>query len=254
MAFAYYLLEALYGTPAMLADKRVTVSEVNRHVAEKVKVWAFANRKQQSPQISSTIFNEVVLTLPTVEDLSPSPSPAAAVVPTIPSPQPARKPLIMVIIPEYFHRSSILFPAGETEIIRLLVEQDFPVIDQHQIQHIRYNDEAKRAAQGDVDAAVALGNQFKAEIVIVGEAVSQRIAGRMPGNIIACNAQLVVKAIQTDTAKILATHSMTDKGLDLTEESASKKALTNVGGKIADYLIREIDQKWNEMTTNLSDR
>ena len=247
--FAYYLLEALYGTPATLADKHVTVSEVNRHVAEKVKAWAFANRKRQTPQISSTISNEVVLTLPTVKDLSPPPP--AAVVSTIPSPQPARKPLIMVIIPEYFHRSSILFPAGETEIIRLLVEQDFPVVDQHQIQHIRYNDEAKRAAQGDVDAAVALGNQFKAEIVIVGEAVSQRIAGRMPGNIIACNAQLVVKAIQTDTAKILATHSMTDKGLDLTEESASKKALTNVGGKIADYLIREIDDKWNEMTTNL---
>lgn len=247
--FAYYLLEALYGTPDMLADKRVTVSEVSSYVSEKVKVWGFANRKQQTPQISSTISSEIVLTLPMVEEVSAEP--AVDIASTVPPTPPARQPLMMVVIPEYFYRSSILFPASETEIIRLFVEHGFPVVDQHQIQHIRHKDEAKRAAQGDVDAAVALGQQFKAEIIIVGEAVSQRIAGRMPGNIIACNAQLVVKAIQTDTAKILATHSMNDKGLDLTEESASKKALTNVGGKIADYLIREIDKKWNEMTTNL---
>ena len=246
--FAYYLLEALHGTADILVDKRVTVSEVNRHVAERVKAWAFANRKQQTPRISSNISGEIVLTLPIVKDVSPAPP--ADFVPTVPPPQPARKPLIMVIIPEYHQRSSTLYPAGETEVIRLLVERGFPVVDQHQIQHIRYNDEAKRAAQGDVAAAVALGNQFEAEIIIVGEALSQRIEGRIPGNIVACSAQLVAKAIQTDAAKILATHSMTDKGLDLTEESAAKKAFANVGGKIADYLIGEIELKWYEMATN----
>ncbi len=246
--FAYYLLEALYGTPDMLSDKRVTVSEVNRHIVERVKAWAFANRKQQTPQISSNISSEVVLTLPTVEDVSLAPS--ADVASTVPPPQPARKPLIMVIIPEYYRRSSVLFPAGETEIIRLLVERGYPVVDQQQIQHIRYKDEAKRAAQGDVAAAVALANQFDAEIIIVGEAVSQRTAGRIPGNIVACSGQLVAKAIQTDTGKILATHSMTDKGLDLTEEFAAKKALANVAGKIADYLIGEIEYKWHEIAVN----
>ena len=256
--FAYYLLEALHGTADTLNDKQVTVSEVSKHVIEEVKAWAFANRKQQTPRFSSSISAEVVLTLPTVNDVSPprvqdvSPPQVAAVNPTYLPPAPPRKPLIMIIIPEYLHRSSIPYPTGETEIIRLFVEQGFPVIDQNQIQNIRYKDEAKRAAQGDVAAAAALGQQFEAEIVIVGEAVSQSIPGRMPGNIVSCNAQIVVKAVQTETAQILATHSMTGKGLDITEESASKKALTNVGRQIADYLIGEIDHKWSEMTTGLT--
>ena len=248
--FAYYLLEALHGTADTLNDKQVTVSEVSKHVIEEVKAWAFANRKQQTPRFSSSISGEVVLTFPIVRDLAPAPP--ADYVSMPPPPQPARKPLIMIIIPEYLHRSSIPYPTGETEIIRLFVEQGFPVIDQSQIQNIRYKDQAKRAAQGDVAAAAALGKQFEAEIIIVGEAVSQRIPGRMPGNIVSCNAQIVVKAIQTETAQILATHSMTNKGLDITEESASKKALTNVGRQIADYLIGEIDHKWSEMTTGLT--
>ena len=248
--FAYYLLEALHGTADALNDKQVTVSEVSKHVIEEVKAWAFANRKQQTPRFSSNISAKVVLTLPIVKDLSPAPPTDYVSMP--PPHQPARKPLIMIIIPEYLHRSSIPYPTGETEIIRLFVEQGFPIIDQNQIQNIRYKDEAKRAAQGDVAAAAALGKQFEAEIIIVGEAVSQRIPGRMPGNIVSCNAQIVVKAVQTETAQILATHSMTDKGLDITEESASKKALTGVGRQIADYLIGEIDHKWSEMTTGLT--
>ena len=248
--FAYYLLEALHGTADTLDDKQVTVSEVCKHVKEAVKAWAFANRKQQTPRFSSSISDEIVLTLPIVKDSSPAPP--ADYVSTPPPPPPARKPLIMIIIPEYLHRSSTPYPTGETEIIRLFVEQGFPVIDQSQIKNIRYKDEAKRAAQGDVAAAAALGKQFKAEIIIVGEALSQRIGGRMPGNIVSSNAQIVVKAVQTETAKILATHSMTDKGLDIDEESAAKKALTSVSRKMADYLIGEIDHKWNEMTAGLT--
>ena len=247
--FAYYLLEALHGTADTIDDKQVTVSEVSTHVTDAVKAWAFANRKRQTPRFSSSISDDIVLTLPIVKDSAPA-QPGDYV--STPPPQPARKPLIMIIIPEYLHRSSIPYPTGETEIIRLFVEQGFPVIDQSQIKNIRYKDEAKRAAQGDTAAAAALGKQFEAEIIIVGEAMSQRVGGRMPGNIVSCNAQIVVKAVQTETAQILATRSMTDKGLDISEESAAQKALTSVSRKMADYLIGEIDHKWSEMTTGLT--
>lgn len=251
--FAYYLLEALHGTPDMVADHRVTVSEVSSHLTARVKAWAFANRKQQTPRISSNISGEVALTLPIVQELAPAP-PAEFAPPTppVPPPQPARKPLIMIVLPEYYGGNSMQYPSGETEVIRLFIEQDFPVIDQNQIQTIRYKDEAKRAAQGDVAAAVALGNQFEAEIIIVGEAMSRRVPTRVPGKIISCNAQLVVRAIQTDTAKILATHNLTGKGLDLNEQSAAQKALTAVGSKMAKYLIGEINHKWNQMTAGLA--
>ena len=250
--FAYYLLEALHGTPDMVADHRVTFSEVSSHLTARVKAWAFANRKQQTPRISSNISGEVALTLPIVQKSIPAPSPEYAP-PTPPAPpQPARKPLIMIVLPEYYRGNSMQYPSGETEVIRLFIEQDFPVIDQNQIQTIRYKDEAKRAAQGDVAAAVALGNQFEAEIIIVGEAMSRRVPTRVPGKIISCNAQLVVRAIQTGTAKILATHNLTGKGLDLNEQSAAQKALTEVGAKMAAYLIGEINHKWSQMTAGLT--
>ena len=70
--FTYYLLEALRGKADALADKRVTTSEANRYVVEKVKAWAFANRKRQNPRISSNVSGEIVLT--TWSDISARPT------------------------------------------------------------------------------------------------------------------------------------------------------------------------------------
>lgn len=244
--FTYYLLEALRGEADASGNQAVTALEANLYLGEKVRAWAFKNRRPQTPRLSGNILGEIVLTqgLPAHAGLPPSePVDYTSVYP--PSP-PSPKPRIMVIIPEYHRRSTVIFPAGETEIIRLLVQHDFPVVDQRQIQDIRYKDEAKRAAQGDVAAAVALGNQFESEIIIVGEAQSSRLRGRLPGNMVSCSAQMVVKVIQTDTGKILATHNLTGKGLDLSEELAAQKAVVAVSEKMADYLIEELEYKWHE--------
>ena len=71
--FTYYLLEALRGKADALADKRVTTSEANRYVVEKVKAWAFANRKRQNPRISSNVSGEIVLTTATFSRVPPTP-------------------------------------------------------------------------------------------------------------------------------------------------------------------------------------
>ena len=71
--FTYYLLEALRGKADALADKRVTTSEANRYVVEKVKAWAFANRKRQNPRISSNVSGEIVLTTATFPRVPPTP-------------------------------------------------------------------------------------------------------------------------------------------------------------------------------------
>ena len=71
--FTYYLLEALRGKADTIADKRVTTSEANRYVVEKVKAWAFANRKRQNPRISSNVSGEIVLTTATFPRVPPTP-------------------------------------------------------------------------------------------------------------------------------------------------------------------------------------
>ena len=57
-----------------ITDKRITASEANRYVVEKVKAWAFANRKRQNPRISSNVSGEIVLTTATLPRVPPKPS------------------------------------------------------------------------------------------------------------------------------------------------------------------------------------
>ncbi len=156
----------------------------------------------------------------------------------------AHKPRIMVMIPEQHLQRVIPDPAGETEVIRKFVEKDFWVVDQNQVKQIRQNDMAKRAAQGDNDAAAALGRQFQADIIIVGEGFSQVAETEGLGGLISCRARLEARAIRVDTGRIIAAHGIHAPGLELTEELASKKSLAQAGGKVADYMIGEIIRKW----------
>ena len=154
------------------------------------------------------------------------------------------KPRIMVIIPEqHLLRRRIPDPAAETEIIRAFVENDFWVVDQVQVGEIRYNDELKQAWQGDDAAAASIGRQFDAEVLIIGEAFSQR-TGSAPGGLVRCSARVEARAIRVDTGQILATHGLAATADDVSEEIASKECLAEAGGKLGDYLMREIVRRW----------
>jgi hypothetical protein len=157
------------------------------------------------------------------------------------------KPRILVVIPEqHLRRQRIPDPAAETEVIRKFVENDFYVVDQAQIMDIRYNDQSKRALQGDTNAAVAIGRQFDAEVLIIGEAFSQSV-GSSPG-LVECNARVEARAIRIDTGQILAAYGLTAISSGNSEELASKQALAQAGGILGDYMIQEIIRKWTSRT------
>jgi len=177
-----------------------------------------------------------------VYDRVPPPPP-----PTPPAPpkiSPEHKPRIVVVIPEqHLQRRFIPDPAAETEVIRKFVENDFWVVDQTQIEQIRYKDESKKALQGDNDAAISIGQRFDAEVLIIGEAFSQR-GSFSPGGLVQCIARVEARAIRVDTGQILATHGVTAMSSGASEEIASKESLAEAGGKAGDYLMREIARKW----------
>ena len=159
-----------------------------------------------------------------------------------------RKPRIMVVIPEQHLRRPIPDPAGETEIIRIFVEKDFKVVDQAQVKKIRQNDQVKAALRGDQKAAAAIGRQYGAEVIIIGEAFSQLI-GRELG-MIACQARVEARAVECDTGDILAVHAKAASAPALTEAVAGKAALQKAGGQLAEYLMTQIVKKWNDKVTN----
>jgi hypothetical protein len=158
---------------------------------------------------------------------------------------PKNKPRIMVVIPEYYSSKYIPDPSAETSIIKKLVENDFLVVDQAQVQKIRDKDESKRALEGDSNAAVAIGRQYNAEILIIGEAFGE-ITEIFPQNLTTnCSARVEAKAIRVDTGQILATYGTTASASGNSDEIAAKNALAIAGDEMGDYLMRQIVRKWS---------
>lgn len=148
----------------------------------------------------------------------------------------ANAPRIMVVIPEIHIRRRIPDPAGETEIIKKLVGRGFNVVDQKQIDAIR-DREKVLAAVKNPQAAAALGVEFGADIVIIGEAFSE-LAARQ-GNMISTRARVEARAVRTDNARILAADGKFGSGMDIAEFVSAKTALRNAGTQWADYFISE---------------
>ncbi len=151
----------------------------------------------------------------------------------------AKAPRIMVVIPEIHITQKIPDPAGETEIIKKLVEKGFFVVDQKQVAAIRDREKVLTALKNP-QAAASLGAEFGADIIIIGEAFSE-FAGR-EGKLFSTRARVEARAIKTDNARILATDGKFGSGLDIAEFVSAKAALRNAGSQWADYFITQICQ------------
>ena len=159
-----------------------------------------------------------------------------------------RKPRIMIVIPEQHISRVVPDPAGETEITRIFLEKGFKVVDRTQVAKIRKSDQVKAALRGDKKAAAAIGKQYGAEVIIVGEAFSETAA---PAHgLSTCRARIEARAIESDTARILAANAKEAGGSDMTVNVAGKKALQRAGGLLANYLIEQILAKWSEKVTD----
>ena len=147
---------------------------------------------------------------------------------------------VMVVIPEVHLSRRIPDPAGETEIIKQFLEKGFNVVDQSQIAAIR-NQEKVLNCIDDPACAAALGVEFGADVIVIGEAFSER-AGRRNG-MISCRARVEARVIRTHTGQIIAADGRHGTGLDIAENVAAKSALRNAGSQIADYFIVQICEK-----------
>jgi hypothetical protein len=167
--------------------------------------------------------------------------------PATPDMSAMHKPRIMIVIPEQHIRRVVPDPAGETDMIRLFTEKGFMVVDQAQVAKIRESDRVKTALRGDEKAAAAIGKQHGAEVIIIGEAFSE--TAEPAHGLSICRARIEARAIETDTARILAANAKDAGGSDMVESVAGKKALRRASGLLADYIIEQILTKWGEKAT-----
>ena len=148
-------------------------------------------------------------------------------------------PRVMVVIPEIHIRRRVPDPAGETEIIRKLLEMGFNLVDPKQIAAIRDQEKVLNAVKNP-QAAASLGAEFGADIIIIGEAFSE--FAKQEGSMTSCRARVEAKAIQTSAGRILAANGMEAGGVDIAELVAGKAALRNAGSQLADYFIAQLCQ------------
>ena len=149
-------------------------------------------------------------------------------------------PKVMVILPEFHISERIPDPAAETEINRKLIESGFKVVDAAMYATIK-NGTRFIDASHNPKAAISLGKEFGADIVIYGEAFSQRTG--LQGSQVSCRARVEVKAVRTDDASIIAAHGLEAGALDNAEFVAAKSALRNGGTLVADYLLEQFCSK-----------
>ena len=123
-------------------------------------------------------------------------------------------PVLIIDIPEEHLSRRVIDPAAETELSIFCTELGFTLQDKKS------------------------GDKSKADILLVGEAFSER--GMGIGNLISVKARVELKAIDRETGKIIAIDRQTTVAVDLAETIAAKNALQQAGAVLAERMIPKI--------------
>lgn len=153
--------------------------------------------------------------------------------------QGGNSPTVMVVIPEIHIARRVPDPAGETEIIKTLIEAGFKVLDPSVYKAIRDSEELGKAVKNqDAAAASRIGSRFGADIIIFGEAFSES-TGLQKG-MQTCRARVEARAVGTANAQILAADGKHAGGMDNAELVAGKTALRNAGALMGAYFVNAL--------------
>lgn len=154
-------------------------------------------------------------------------------------------PKLMVIISEQIDRRLQEGSSAAVPIEDIFLEKEFDLVDREQLEKMKARDIA--ACFDDYDKAAAIARNHGAQIVLVGKA-SANFAERTTlynTPFVFYNANLRVKAINAETARLIASKSAKGKWGSENKEDAGISALEKAGKKIASELIDRIVKTWH---------
>jgi hypothetical protein len=165
------------------------------------------------------------------------------------------KPRTMVLIDEknitehYVHYFMDL-NTTETTIMNELMNYGFPFVDAKQSQVTIAKDAVNAALNGDDNAAASIASRLGAEIILTGNAVSKVASGgpavvRNAG-FKSCQANLNLRVIRADDARIIAVASAHDRAAHIDEVTGGTIALQNAAKKAATELKDKIMNVWQQ--------
>ena len=158
----------------------------------------------------------------------------------------SRLPRVLLMVDE---KSLGSIPTAEIESLaaRLLLQQNVPVVDQDMVKANIAKGQQLLKMAGDPRGAAALGLQFGADVVIMGEAVAKPSARRIAdSNLRTFEAVATLRAVRTDNAAALASASEVENVVALDDISGSSKALRKAGQKSFETLIPALIEAWEK--------
>ena len=160
------------------------------------------------------------------------------------------KPRMMVIIDEKIGSAESGYTPNlsesETVIIQKFTEKGFNFVDQATVKKNIKRNMALQAIAGDDSAAAAIGLEYGAEAVIIGNAVAKLAGKGIAGTEMkSIHASVTARAVKADTGEILATASEKGATAHLDETVGGALAIKKASEKIASNLIDQIITKWS---------
>ncbi len=158
----------------------------------------------------------------------------------------SRLPRVLMMVDE---KSLGSIPTAEVEALaaKLLLQQNIPVVDQDMVKANIAKSQQLLKMAGDPRGAAALGMQFGADVVIMGEAVAKPSARRIAdSNLRTYQAVTTLRAVRTDNAATLASASEDVSVVALDDIGGSAKALRAAGQKSFESLIPAMIEAWEK--------
>lgn len=147
---------------------------------------------------------------------------------------------LLVLVPEQNMNSPSSQPIVENALVSRLEEAGYRVLDHATVQKLTRRDQLAALLRGDEQAARELGLKFLSNLVVLGQA-STRFSQNNQG-IISAYARVTVRAIESETGRIVANVSLDQvRGFAGNAEAAGENALASAKKPAADQLVQKLD-------------
>jgi hypothetical protein len=158
----------------------------------------------------------------------------------------ATMPKVMVLVEEK-SLGTVATSEIEAMAVRLLGDRQIETVDQDMVRaNLQRVQQAMKGA-GDDRGAAALGREFGADVIVVGDAVAKPAARRIgESNLRAYQAAVTLRAVRTDNSVNLASASEDVSVVALDDVSGGAKSLKAAGQKALDVLIPAMIEKWEK--------
>lgn len=154
------------------------------------------------------------------------------------------KPKVMLLVDEK-SLGTIATSEIEAMAIQMLIDEGVQVVDQDMVRANIKKDQKLLKMAGDTRGAAALGLQYGADVIIIGEAVAKPSARRIAeSNLRTYQAVATLRAVRTDNSETIASASETASKVGLEDVAGSSQALKAAGEMTLSALIPKMLKAW----------